>query len=230
MLFFWDMMPFFFVALVFSMICQAIVRNVYKRQQRVTNTRNMNGHEAAQRILSLYELGHVKIEMKKGTLVDHYDPRKKTIRLSENVHNNPSVAAVAVAAHEVGHALQHAEGYLPFRIRNVVVRLNQVAFAIVILVPILELLQVPLSHAMSNFGLGALTLGGMVGLFWLSMVVLMQLINLPVEFNDSRRAVEAIEHEDLLGGYDEMAGARRVLNAAALTYIAAFVKAIALGM
>ena len=227
---FWEMMPFFVIALAFSLLCQAIVRGVYRRQQRVTNARGMNGLEAAQRILALYELGHVKIEKKSGTLVDHYDPRKKTIRLSENVHNNPSVAAVAIAAHEVGHALQHAEGYLPFRLRKVVVRLNQVSFVLVILLPLLELLEVPLSHAMGNFGLGTLTLGGAAGLFWLSMLVLMQLVNLPVEFNASRRALEAIEHEDLLGGQEEMAGARRVLNAAALTYIAALGKALALGM
>jgi len=203
---------FMLPALVFSIVCSSMVKRAYRQQSQVRNARGLTGYQAAQRVLQHYGITDVRIEMGHGKLSDHYDPRHKVIRLSESVFNNASVAAVGIAAHEAGHAAQHAQVYIPIKVRNS-------------LLPVLNIgsqLAIPLVL----FGYfidisGLITLG--LGLF--SLTALFQLITLPVEFNASRRAMQVIEAEDLLGR-DEMGGARKVLRAAAMTYVAALISTL----
>ena len=167
----------------------------------------------ARRVLKengIYEVNVVPIE---GELSDHYDPRSRVIRLSRNVYDGNSVAALGVACHEAGHAVQHAKGYLPIKIRNAIL-------------PVCNLgskLGIPLAVAGLIFGADLLV---NVGLLLYSLVVIFQLATLPVEFNASRRAIRVIDDTGMLSG-EELPGARSVLRAAAMTYVAALVVSLA---
>jgi len=212
--FYYDMsfLAFMLPALIFSLVCQGMVKSAYKKQARVQNARRMTGFEAAQRVLRHYGITDVRIEMTRGKLSDHYDPRSRTIRLSEGVYNNPSVAAVGIAAHEAGHAAQHAEAYIPIKLRNGIFPLVRVG-------SFLAFPLIMIGYIIDSFDASFLiTLG--LGLF--ALTALFQLITLPIEFNASRRALRVIEAEDLLYE-DELRGAKKVLRAAALTYVAALV-------
>jgi len=200
-------------AMIFSLAMQIMVKGAYRRQSRVTNARRMTGADAAQRVLLYYGVRDVRVEMIRGTLSDHYDPRTKVIRLSEGVYNTPSVAAVGIAAHEAGHAAQHAQGYAPIKVRNSILPVCNIG----------SMLSVPLILLGIWLAFSPLVT---LGLALFSLVVVFQLITLPVEFNASRRALRVIDEQGLLEGGD-YAGAKKVLNAAAMTYVAALVVSLA---
>jgi Zn-dependent membrane protease YugP len=189
------------------------LRSTYGRWERVANASGLTGADTARAILRANGLHDVKVEAVPGQLSDHYDPRTKTVRLSEAHFRVPSVAGAAVAAHEVGHALQHAKAYAPLQWRSQ-------------LVPVAQIGQ--------NFGpwivVGGFVLGvaGMVevGIALFGAAVLFQLVTLPVEFDASKRAVVEMERLGLATSAD-VGGSKQVLNAAALTYVAAAAASVA---
>ncbi|MBO5648733.1 MAG: zinc metallopeptidase [Clostridia bacterium] len=198
--------------LLFSLWAQASVTSTFNRYNKVRNARAMTGADAARLILDRNGLHHVRIEHISGTLTDHYDPRDNVIRLSDAVYASPTVAAVGVAAHEAGHAVQYAEQYAPIRLRASIVSLTQFAskWSVYILM----------------FGL-LLSVGILAEIgFWLyAVVAFFQLVTLPVEFNASRRAMQALSEGGALSG-EELSGAKKVLGAAAMTYVAALLSAL----
>ena len=194
-------------ALIFTLWAQSAVQSAYQKYSRVRNTRGMTGAEAARRILDANGLRHISVECIPGQMTDHYDPKAEVIRLSEGVFNNPSVAAVGIAAHEAGHAVQHATDYGALKLRN----------------SIIPVCRFGSMAAMPLFFIGLLFASDMlmtVGILAYAVVTLFQLITLPVEFNASRRAMEAIEGWGYMSK-EESDGSRRVLRAAAMTYVAA---------
>lgn len=202
-------------AMIFSFIAQGSVTSTFKKYSQVRNTRNMTGAAAARYVLDRNGLSDVPIVPISGSLTDHYDPIKRTLNLSEDVYDKPSVSAVSVACHEAGHAIQHAEGYAPLRIRNSIVPVVNFASSI--------------SWILIMIGLGLIfssaqsTMGNMIfniGVLAFVLVLLFHVITLPVEFNASSRALDQMESCGVLGESD-MTGARKVLRAAAMTYVAA---------
>lgn len=201
-------------AIIFAMYAQARVKTTFSKYLRVRNIRHITGHEAARKILDRNGLSNVEIEYSKGSLSDHYDPRKRILRLSSDVYNGTSIASVSVAAHESGHAIQHAKGYAPLQIRNSIA--PTVGFAS----------QAAFPLAFLGFFMGG---GGEflinIAIYLYSAAVIFQVITLPVEFNASSRAIVQLEANDIIE-IEEKKGARSVLNAAALTYVAAMAVAI----
>ena len=174
----------------------------------------MTGAEAAKRLLNSQGIYDVTVRSVRGQLTDHYDPRTKTVNLSESVYDSTSVAAIGVAAHECGHAMQDNVGYVPLRLRGAIVPVanigSQAAFPLIILGVILGGLGSPLVN---------------IGLILFSLAVLFQLVTLPVEFNASKRAVTLLGEVGILGG-QEVDQTRKVLGAAALTYVAALAASV----
>ncbi len=199
-------------ALILSIIAQARVKSAYNKFSRVATTSGMSGAEAAARILRAYGLSSVGIRRAQGFLSDHYDPKARTLRLSGQVYAGRSIASVGIAAHEAGHALQHAEGYFPLQIRSVLVPATQIGSWLAW--PLLFL-----GFLMNAFALVKL------GVIFFGVVVVFQLVTLPVEFDASRRAVAVLGGHGILSG-PELDGTRKVLNAAALTYVAAAAAAV----
>lgn len=197
------------LAAIISLIASAKVKSTYAKYSKVLSARGITAEQAAQQILYGAGLSQVPINQVAGNLTDHYDPRSQTLALSQTVFGSNSVAAIGVAAHECGHAIQDAENYAPIRIRNAIVPV--VNFGSTLSWPLL-LLGLVLSF-------DPLVLAGI----WLfSLVVVFQLVTLPVEFNASRRAMQILEERGILGN-EELKGARKVLSAAAMTYVAAAV-------
>ncbi len=187
------------------------VKTTFKKFSKVTNRYGLTGAEAARKILDRNGLYNVRIERVAGQLSDHFDPKTNVVRLSESVHDSTSVAAVGVAAHEAGHAVQYAEGYTPMKIRGSLVPVANIgSYAGVYLAIIGIIVSLPL---LSYIG---------IGLF--CAVVAFQLVTLPVEFNASSRAVAALEQGYLSD--EELRGTKKVLRAAALTYVAALLSAL----
>ncbi len=189
-----------------SLWAQMKVKTTFTKYSRVHNHRGMTGADAARRILDMNGLSHVRVERIAGNLTDHFDPRSNCIRLSDSVYGASSVAAVGVAAHEAGHAVQHAEKYVPIRLRNAIVPV--VNFGSRLSIPLLFL----------GLFLNALELVW-IGIFLFSFAVLFQLITLAAEFNASHRAVRVLNEGYL--AEDEVRGVKKVLSAAAMTYVAA---------
>ncbi len=200
-------------ALLLSVAAQMWVKSAFARYSQVTNRRGLTGAQAARVVLDTAGLSGVRIEAARGFLSDHYDPRSRVLRLSPDVYGKPSLAAVGVAAHEAGHALQDAAGYAPLQARSALVPVAQIG----------SNLAWPLLFIGFLLQAGSLVKFGVV-LF--SAAVLFQLVTLPVEFNASRRALAALGSTGVLAP-DELPGARQVLSAAALTYVAAAVAAVA---
>lgn len=207
MFFFYD--PTWWLIIVGMILCLAASGNVsatYRKYSKIENARGMTASEVAERILKGAGISDVRIERIEGELTDHYDPKNKVVRLSEGVYYSTSVAAIGVAAHECGHVLQHYNGYLPIRVRN----------AIVPVVNFGSNLSWPLILLGVLFGLTRLV---DVGIILFTLVLLFQIVTLPVEFNASKRAISVIRDTGILYG-EEITGAKKVLNAAALTYVA----------
>lgn len=198
--------------LLFSLYAQAQVSGSFSRFNRVMNRRGLTGAQAAAQVLRAHGVSGVAIERCAGNLTDHYDPRDNTIYLSDSVFASPTIAAVGVAAHEAGHAVQYAVGYGPVKLRSAIVSTTQFSSQASFIVLMLGLV----------FSSRKLLL---LGILLFSVVAVFQLITLPVEFNASRRALETLEESCILEE-EELAGARRVLRAAALTYVAALLSSL----
>ncbi len=199
--------------LVFSMIASARVNSLFKKYSTVLSQRGISGARAAQEILRYYGIDNVRIERVSGNLTDHYDPKTNVIRLSDNVYNSTSVAAIGVACHEAGHAAQYAQSYFPIKARNTIFPVASLG----------SRLGFPL--AIIGFFLNFEPLA-IFGIVFFSFAVLFQLVTLPVEFNASSRALKVISEVDLLDS-DEKVGAKKVLTAAAMTYVAALAVSVA---
>ena len=208
-------MPLFFIdkwylilvvpALIVTFWAQIKVQTTFKKYNQIGTRGGLTGAEASAAIQRQNGI-HVPLEMVKGSLSDHYDPRANVIRLSETVYGVRSIAAVGVAAHETGHALQYAQGYAPIQIRNAIVPVTRIASG--------------LSIYLVLFGLLIWEPLAMLGVAFFGLSVVFQLLTLPVEFNASARAMKALRESGTMTA-EELTGARKVLTAAAMTYVAA---------
>ncbi len=198
-------------ALLFTLWAQSRVNSAYAKYSRVRARSGITGAQAARNLLAAAGLGHVAVQMGQGHLTDHYDPRKRVIRLSPEVFQSSSLAALGIAAHETGHAIQHGKGYLPLALRNNFFPLANIGSRLAM--PLFLIGFLFSAQGASNFFMD-------LGILLFAFTVVFHIITLPVEFNASRRAIALLEGGNFLAG-DEVKGARQVLNAAALTYLAA---------
>lgn len=205
----------FFIVMIFSVVAQFRVNSTFKKYSKFANSKGLTGADVARQMLNAAGISDVRIERVAGNLTDHYDPSHKVLRLSESVYGSQSVAALGVAAHETGHAIQHAEQYSFLWLRSAVVPLSNIGSNLSIpLVMIGLLINGNLSYYLI-----------LAGVLLFSLVVLFTLVTLPVEFDASRRALYMLENQSYL--YDaELSGAKKVLTAAAMTYVAAAATAI----
>jgi hypothetical protein len=206
--------------LILGLIAQAMVKGRFNKYSQVRTLRGLTGAQAAREILDSNGLGDVTIEESHGFLSDHYDPRSRTLRLSSEVARSPSVAAVGVAAHEAGHALQHAGGYLPLQVRSAMVPAVQFGSW---LGPLIIMAGILLEAAMGAFALGNALAWFGVALF--GMVAIFAFVTLPVELDASARARKLLYQYSIVDRR-ELDGVNRVLNAAAWTYVVAAISAL----
>lgn len=206
-------------AIIFTMYAQSKVNSNFRKYSNIRNARNMTGAEAARRMLDANGLTNVQIEQIRGSLTDHYDPRKRVLRLSQSVYGVNSIAAVSVACHEAGHAVQHAESYKPLKIRNTIVPLVNFASGLTWPLVILGIILLANGSYMGDllFNIGVITM---------LAVILFHTVTLPVEFNASSRALRQMDDLGIITE-EENKGASKVLRAAAMTYVAALATAIA---
>ena len=200
-------------AFLLALWAQLRVKTTYAKYSKIRSVRGRTAAEVARQILNDHGLTYVRVDQITGELTDNYDPRTNVVHLSQGVYNSTSIAAIGVAAHECGHAVQHAEEYGPLRLRSAIIPVTNIGSSLSIPIFFVGLLL--------NFPLLM-----SIGILLFGLVALFQLITLPVEFNASRRALATIEERGLLTG-DETRGARRVLSAAALTYVAALASSLA---
>lgn len=200
-------------ALVFAMWAQMRVSSAFNRYSQLRTGGGLTGADAARLILDRNGLTDVAVELTEGRLSDHYDPRAGVIRLSREVYYNATVAAVGVAAHECGHAVQHAEGYFPLKVRSAIIPMTQIGSNLAFPLFLLGMLfsYPPLMDA---------------GILLFALVAVFQLVTLPVEYNASSRAVATLSGSGMVSAEEER-GVRKVLSAAALTYVAALATALA---
>ena len=214
----WTYLVIVLPCLLLSMLASSSVNSTFNKYAKVNSIRRLTGAEAAQRVLSANGVRGVRIERVSGNLTDHFDPKTNVIRLSDSVYGSTSVAAIGVAAHEAGHAVQYAQNYGPIKVRAAIIPITNIG----------SKLAMPLILA----GILLSFLGGLsntlvyLGILAFSLSIVFQLVTLPVEFNASRRAMEAIETAGLLT-HEEQQGARKTLKAAAMTYVAATAVAVA---
>ena len=214
----WTYVVLVLPCIILSMWASANVNSTFKKYSGQLSSRRITGAQAAQRVLMANGVQGVKIQRISGNLTDHYDPRTNVIRLSDNVYDNTSTAAIGVACHEAGHAVQYAQSYAPIKLRAAVIPVTNLGSKLAMPLILIGLL---LSY-LGNFSYMLVYAG--IACFGLSLVF--QLVTLPVEFNASRRALAAISSGNLLTE-EEQKGARKTLTAAALTYVAATATALA---
>ena len=214
----WTYLILVLPCMIFAMIASSNVNSTFKKYSTQYSLRRITGAEAARRVLQHNGVTGVRIERVSGKLTDHYDPKANVIRLSDSVYDSTSTAAIGVAAHEAGHAVQYAREYAPIKLRAAIIPLTN--FGSKLAMPLI-LLGILLA-AFGGFSTFLVDLG--IAAFGLSFVF--QLITLPVEFNASRRAIQTIEDAQLLTA-EEQRGARKTLKAAAMTYVAAMAVALA---
>ncbi len=217
----WTYILLMLPCIIISMICQAKVSSAYSKYSKIQNTRGMTGAQAAQYVLSSHGITNVRIEPVRGKMTDHFDPRTNVIRLSEGVYNQSTIAAVGIACHEAGHAVQHAEGYTPNKIRSILVPVASIGSKLSWLLIMIGLI-IPAFSAFS-YSVGQMFLN--LGIAFFACAVLFTIVTLPVEFNASSRALKCIRDNQLLVD-DQYKGARSVLRAAAMTYVASALTAI----
>ncbi|MBR2405113.1 MAG: zinc metallopeptidase [Clostridia bacterium] len=193
-------------AIIISLIAQFKVTSTFSKYSKILSFRQITGADVARRILDKNALSSVALEHVRGNLTDHYDPRSKVLRLSDSVFSSKSIAALGVAAHECGHAIQHSKGYIPLKLRHAIY--PAVRFSSAAAMPLILIGLIVNTPFLLTFG---------ITLF--SAVVLFQLITLPVEFNASKRALSILRESRYLED-DELKAAKKVLTAAALTYVA----------
>lgn len=212
---YWDKYYFMLCvpAFIFALIAQARVKRAYSKYSRMGNPRVITGAEAARRVLEFYGITNVTIEHVAGNLSDHYDPRANVIRLSDGVFASRSIAAVGIACHEAGHAAQYAQGYFPIKLRAKIIPLTNFGSSAGILLTILGVFLnfEPLIS---------------IGLLLYFFIVIFQLVTLPVEFNASRRAVKVADETGMVDSQD-LPKVKKMLSAAAMTYVAALAVAVA---
>ncbi len=194
-------------AILLSIWAQARVKSTFAQYSQIRSRSGLTAREAARLILDSYGLNSVPIRQIPGSLTDHYDPRDRSLSLSQSVYDSSSIAAIGVAAHEVGHAVQHAQGYAPLAFRNAIVPLVNITSSAAMPLFFIGLLMA--SNSMMNLGI-VLFLG----------VLVFHLVTLPVEFDASRRALKVLSSNGMMTS-DEVSGARKVLGAAAMTYVSA---------
>ncbi|SMG30889.1 zinc metallopeptidase [Dethiosulfovibrio salsuginis] len=215
------MFPFFFdptmmfliPALILAFWAQSRVKSTFAQYSQVGSRKGVSGSDVAQALLGRFGLSDVPVRAISGSLTDHYDPRDRSLSLSESVYGSTSIAAIGVAAHEVGHAMQHQEGYMPLQIRNAIV----------------PVVNIGSTAAFPLFFIGLLFKGQMLmnlGIVLFLGVLVFHVVTLPVELDASSRALRVLEGTGMLAS-DEIVGARKVLNAAAWTYVSATVMAAA---
>lgn len=195
-------------AIIFALIAQIMVKSTFSKYSSENNQHGYTAKEVARKILDENGLYSVSIEYVSGNLTDHYDPSANVIRLSDSVYNSTSVAAIGVAAHEVGHAIQHAQGYAPIKIRQAIIPITQIGSSLALPLVFIGML------------IGALQWLIPIGIFLYTGVVLFQAVTLPVEFNASGRALKTLD-ENVILYKSEVKMAKKVLTAAAMTYVAA---------
>ena len=200
-------------ALILAMIAQGYLKSIYRKMSRVYSSKGVTGAQAAISVLRHYGINNVSVEPVSGTLSDHFDPRNSVVRLSQGVYSNTSIAAIGIACHEAGHAAQHNQQYAPIKIRNAILPVTSIGSA----------LGLPL--AIIGYFLSFQPLIA-IGLVLYALIAVFQIVTLPVEFNASKRAVAVVDEIGLLS-VEEQIGAKKVLTAAALTYVAALVVSIA---
>lgn len=207
----------YFLVLIGAILCVAAsakVNSTYNKYSKVRSMTGMTGAQVAQKILQYNGIYDVQIEHVRGNLTDHYDPSKKVLRLSDSVYGSTSVAAIGVAAHECGHAVQHQVGYVPIKIRSALVPAANIG----------SKLGLPLILLGVIFGGAGSTLA-QIGIWVFALAVLFQIVTLPVEFNASGRAIKMLDQYGILH-HQEVGHVKKVLSAAALTYVAAAASAI----
>ena len=214
----WTYIVFVLPALLLAMVASWNVKSTFRKFSTVGNIRNLTGAQAARALLDRNGLTNIRVEAVAGDLTDHYDPEHGVIRLSASVYDKTSIAAVGVACHEAGHAIQHANNYAPLRIRNAIIPVTNFGSRLAIPLVILGLLLVSLSQYFIYLAY--------LGVLGFCLCVVFQLVTLPTEFDASRRALRCIDEYGLLTD-GERAGARKVLTAAAMTYVAALAVALA---
>ena len=195
-----------------SLLASASVKSTFQKYSKVFSRRGLTGAQAAERVLRANGVTNVRIEQISGELTDHYDPRTNVIRLSDSVFGSTSVAAIGVACHEAGHAVQYAQSYGPIKLRAAIIPItnlgSKLAMPLILVGLLLEFLG-----GISNIFVAA-------GVICFSLSLVFQLVTLPVEFNASHRAIAAIDQGNILYD-DELSGAKKTLRAAAMTYVAA---------
>lgn len=195
-------------AIIFALIAQIKVKSTFNKYSSEHNRHGYTAKEVARKILDDNGLQNISIEYVQGELTDHYDPSANVIRLSESVYSSTSVAAIGVAAHEVGHAIQHAKGYAPIKVRQAIIPITRIGSGLAVPLVLVGLLFASLRWLVP------------VGIFLYTGVVFFQAVTLPVEFNASNRALKTLD-ENLILYKDEVKMAKKVLAAAAMTYVAA---------
>lgn len=203
---------FLLVPAILSLFAQLLVKSTFAKYSKVQNSRRINGAQAAKLLMQINDIRDVSIQSIGGSLTDHYDPTKKALRLSEPVYGSTSIAAVGVAAHETGHAIQHKVGYGPLVLRSTLVPIANIGSSVG---PYLVIAGIISSLSMLT-NIGIILFAGAVAFY---------LVTLPVEFNASRRALQNLEMNNVLAR-EELQGARKVLTAAALTYVASALTAL----
>ena len=211
---FWDSTYLIILpAIIFALIAQIKVKSTFSKYSNEHNQHGYTAREVARKILDDNGLYNIQIENVSGNLTDHYDPSANVIRLSDTVYNSTSVAAIGVAAHEVGHAIQHAQGYTPIKIRQAIIPITQIGSNLAVPLVLLGMLFSALDWLVP------------VGIFLYAGVVLFQAVTLPVEFNASSRALKTLD-ENVILYKSEVKMAKKVLSAAAMTYVAAMFSAL----
>ena len=219
-MYYYDWTYFIIVVPVFilAMVASGNVKSTFRKYAKIYSASRITGAEAAERVLRGHGVTNVRIEQVSGSLTDNYDPRNNVIHLSRDVYSSTSVAAIGVAAHEAGHACQYADNYGPVRLRMAIIPMTNIGSQLS--VPLI-ILGIVLSGFSSIFYAMAY-----VGLFLFALCVFFQLVTLPVEFNASHRALESIDQQGMLSE-EEIQGSKKVLHAAAMTYVAALAVAVA---
>ncbi len=208
----WTYIVLVLPAVIFSLVTSGWVNSAFKRYSETFSRRGFTAAEAAQKVLQYNGVDGVTIERVRGHLTDHFDPRTNVIRLSENVYDSSSVASIGIACHEAGHAVQHAVGYFPIRLRNAIVPITNIGSRLS--VPLI-IIGIALSYSSAVYSYIAY-----IGIALFGLCVVFQLVTLPTEFNASRRALSTMRSAHILE-QDEAIAAKKVLTAAAMTYVAA---------
>lgn len=199
-------------AILIALLAEINVKRTYAKMAKINNGKHLSGAQAAAKVLEYYGIYDVRIEPVGGKLSDHYDPRSNVIRLSHEVYSGTSIASVGIACHEAGHAAQHAQNYIPIKVRNAILPVANIGSTVGFYLAILGYF----------IGFGPLI---DIGIILFASVTVFQLVTLPIEFNASRRAISVIDETGMLD-FDEVPKAKKVLFAAALTYVASLLVSI----